>query len=86
MNQEGRVVLLDGEMAHCLVSSTGGRFIRCFTPPNGRTAEYLLHRPDELHKVASSECVTVVQQDGRLVGYYEGEAFLNDTFHFEGDI
>ncbi|MGU3473104.1 hypothetical protein ACLBWT_18400 [Paenibacillus sp. D51F] len=86
MNQDGRVVLLGGELVEFLVSSSGGRFIRCFTDPSSHYAEYLLHTPDELHKIAFGECVTVVLQDGMLVGYYEGELFANDTFSFEGDI
>ncbi|MFD2614661.1 hypothetical protein [Paenibacillus gansuensis] len=86
MNRKNRVVLLGGELVDFLISSSGGRFIRWFVDRSGHHAEYFLHTPDELHEVASGEMVTLVWQDGMLVGFYEGVLYANDTFSIEGEI
>lgn len=92
MEQEGRVMLFDGELEDYdfLMSSSGGHFIRCFTDPNGHYAEFLLHTPNELHEIASGEMIILEKQKEGLVGSYRGKLFLKDTFtigrNFNGQI
>ncbi|WP_054943602.1 hypothetical protein [Paenibacillus ihuae] len=82
MEHEGRMMVCGGTLENddFLFSSSGGLFIRCFTDPNGQYAEYLLHTPDELHKISSGEMIILEKQEEMFFGRYLGKLYANDTF------
>lgn len=63
-----------------LYTSSGAKFERFYVDERKTYAEYYLCTPDELFGYDFGEQLTVLWEDGRYVGYYDGTQFWDEGF------